>query len=120
MRANPVGELTDEENEPFLGTLTHEAWVGLSVEAVASDWYSFDTATNLMNLLKKSSPSASLVSRALLSSGSIEGAARRDLKEALIGAPQQASSLSVPIINAQPAQTPPPAPQKPSRGFGGR
>ena len=119
MRPNAVGELTDEENEPFLGTLTHEAWVGLSVEAIASEWYSFDTATNLLELVKKSSPSSALVSRALLSSGSIEGAARRDLKEALIGAPQTASNLSVPIINAQPQVPPQPAPQ-PKRGFGGR
>ena len=117
MRPNPVGELTDEENENFLGTLTDEAWVGLSVEAIASEWYSFDTATDMMNLLKKTSPSGALMRRAMLSSGSIEGKARSDIKEALIGSPAQQSNLSVPIVNMQPGQASEAPKQPPRRGL---
>lgn len=114
MRPNPTQELTDEENERILGTLTHEAWVGLSVEAIAADWYDLDT--DLSALLKKKAPSVALVKEARISSGSIEGAHRRDLKEALIGAPQAQSNLSVPIAVNPPQEAPPQQP--PKRGFG--
>lgn len=106
MRPNPVAELTDADNEPFLGTLTPEAWVGLAVEAIASEWYSFDTATELHNLIKKGSPSSALVTRALLSSGSIEGKAADRIERAAIGAPATAQNLSVPIVNVPPQNAP--------------
>lgn len=114
MRPNPTQELTDEENERILGTLTHEAWVGLSVEAISADWYDLDT--DLSALLKKKPPSSALVKEARISSGSIEGNHRRDIKEALIGAPQGQSNLSVPIsVNPQ---APEPPAQPPKRGWG--
>lgn len=113
MRPSAHQELTDEENERILGTLTHEAWVGLSVENIASDWYRLDTDLEYLKNIKN--PAEKLVHEARLSSGSIEGAHRRDLKEAIIGAVPQGGSLSVPIINQPVAQAPQVAEKK--RGF---
>lgn len=118
MRPQAHQELTDEENEKILGTLTHETWVGLSVEIVASEWYRLDTDLSYLDEIDVS-PATRLIHEARLSSGSIGGEHRKDLKEAIIGAPASATNLSVPIVNAngQPtAQNHQPMVQ-PKRGF---
>lgn len=101
MPAPGYQELTDPENERILGTLTHRAWVGLSVEDIASDWYTLDP--DLKYLLKAENPLSKLVETARFSSAAINGEGRKDLTQALVGSPQQSSSLTVGVLNgAQP------------------
>lgn len=125
-------ELTDPENEKVLGTLTPEAWRGLSVEAVAAKWYANQVAVarasqewHPLNPWRveevsglparpeqRENPLASLIHEARQSSGSIRGEHRKDLKDAIIGAPQQTVGLSVPVQEPVKAEA-----GQPKRGF---
>lgn len=86
LRPRPTGPLTDEKNEPYLSTLTSRAWRGLAVEEVAAEWWSFDSLAKLDELIKKN-PSRRLVTVARRTSGSIGGAHRSHIRDALVGAP---------------------------------
>lgn len=110
----PHVELTDPENERFLGTLTHRAWHLLNARHQRSkffkpEFYDLDQITcdnhkegcpskcpklvsSLRDLL---SLSPGLFHDAIQTSGSIRGEHRRDLKDAIIGAPHVAAGYAV-------------------------
>jgi len=116
VRPTNADEMVDKENSKILGSLTHEAWKGLAVEGVAAKWYSLETDQELeARLLEAEHPLQHLIDDARQSSGSVGGEHRKDLRDVLIGSPQQATNLSVPIVNAQTAN-PTPVPEK-KRGF---
>lgn len=99
-RPGPHEELTDPENEKVLGTLTAEAWRGLSVEAITAKWYSLDLDVERL-VQENVNPLELLIHEARQSSGSIRGEHRKDLKEAIIGAPVSTTSLSLPPATSQ-------------------
>lgn len=110
-RPGPHEELTDPENERVLASLTPDTWRGLSAELVAALWFRLapsesvgvkrasrvwhparpwteEEVTGLGHLLETESLLELLIHEARQSSGSIRGEHRRDLKEAIIGAPK--------------------------------
>lgn len=92
-------ELTDRENRRQLGTLTARTWRGLTVEEVAAKWWSLDVSDeHFERLAALDGPLEDLVEVARESSGAIKGEHRKDVTQALVGAPQlQNLGLSVPV-----------------------
>ena len=76
-------ELTNPENEKFIGTLTPRAWAKLTVLATRADFYGLNVE-ELRELTKKGvDPVSFLLHEARQSSGSILGEHRKDIVEAL-------------------------------------
>lgn len=126
MAEAPHRELTDPENDLVLGTLSHQTWIGLAVEEINADFYRLGNPRNYFRDVGKIRPQAQvgekvdvgerLIHIARLSSASLNGEGRKDLTAAIVGSPQQSSSLSIPILNAQGVQAP--AAKEEKKGWG--
>lgn len=84
-------ELTAEENERILGTLTPRAWAKLSVLALRAEFYNQD-----FEKAKFVKPMDRLVHEARQSSGSIRGQHRRDLVDAIQGVQDPKKGVALP------------------------
>lgn len=112
-------ELTDPANVNVLGTLTPRGWRHLNVMRVRSEvlGLDFDEASLRRRLLGETEdgealPTVALVESAFETSGAMGGEHRKDLKEALIGAPVHAFGFGVPqASNVGDAEKPTAAPQ---------
>jgi hypothetical protein len=110
-------EMTDPLNRRVLATLSSKTWHGLAVCQLAADWWR--PTNDLAYLEEIQNPLGDLIQTAMESSGAIQGKHRGDLRDVLIGSPQQSLGLSLPIISPQAPAGPQEANQsaKPRRGF---
>lgn len=110
-------ELTDKENADVLATRTPRFWRKGSVYDNRSRVLSLDFEPESMRRRLeewgRSAPGKLLMDKAVRTAGSIGGAHRSDLTNAVIGAPQERPGLSVTVGGQEAAE---PAKQK-GRGF---
>ncbi len=82
---SPHQEITSEDNERILGTLTARAWARWQVTAARKEFFEDHAGENVLR-------------RALQSSGAIGGEHRRDLVEAIQGAKPAPMAITVPNV----------------------
>jgi hypothetical protein len=87
-------DLVDPDRERVLGTLTSKAWAKLSYLEARSKWYSM-TPQEIADL--EYDPMDEVLHTARQSSGSIGGAHRRDLVEAMRVSSQPQTGLSLQV-----------------------
>lgn len=116
---------SSRKNEAILGTFQHDFWVGSEVELIAGKWWRLgniavrrrsdsplqgrrsqlwhpdhpwhedEWSPDLRELMSLPNPEEMLLHAARQSSGSIHGEHRKDLRDAVIGAPKGSAGLSV-------------------------
>lgn len=84
-RRDPADVLTDAGNAEVLGTLTRAGWAKLAIAEAKSDFLGLDVDNMDDDDPRFLQASGDLLRRARRTSGSIEGAHRGDLRDALLG-----------------------------------
>jgi hypothetical protein len=91
-RKGAYAELTVAENERVLGTLTTRSWGHMAVARTEALYFSVE---NVEDLVRLPHPLEYALKFGLQSSGSIDGAHRRDLVEAIKGSQMPSFGLAV-------------------------